>query len=73
MPWGEESKAVDLSVEAAATETGIFESIYIPREEGGYVAKAIVRDENGKLIGDVESGTVRWHSSCTTGQYGAIT
>ena len=69
MPWGEESKAVDLSVEAAASEAGAFESIYIPREEGGYVAKAIVRDENGKSIGNVEAG---WASNPAADEFRSL-
>ena len=56
LPSGDESKAIDLSVEPAGTETGAFESLYIPREEGGYVARAKVRSEDGKVIGDVEAG-----------------
>jgi len=69
MPNGDESQAVDLSVDPAGTETGVFESLYIPREEGGYVARALVRDENGKAIGDVEAG---WASNPAAEEFGSL-
>jgi len=61
LPDGDESKAVDLSVEPAGTETGAsqigaYESSYKLGEEGGYVARAKVRDEDGQVIGEVEAG-----------------
>ena len=69
MPGGDESKAVDLSVEPAGSETGAFESVYLAREEGGYVAKATVRDENGKSIGDVEAG---WASNPAADEFRSL-
>ena len=69
LPSGDESKAIDLSVEPAGTETGAFESLYIPREEGGYVARARVRDEDGKVIGDVEAG---WASNPAADEFRSL-
>jgi len=69
LPAGDESKAIDLSVEPAGTETGAFESLYIPREEGGYVARAKVRDEDGKVIGDVEAG---WASNPAADEFRSL-
>ncbi len=69
LPSGDESKAIDLSVEPAGTETGAFESLYIPREEGGYVARAKVRDEDGKVIGDVEAG---WASNPAAEEFSSL-
>ena len=69
LPAGDESKAIDLSVEPAGTETGAFESFYIPREEGGYVARAKVRDEDGKVIGDVEAG---WASNPAADEFRSL-
>jgi len=69
LPSGDESKAIDLSVEPAGTETGAFESLYIPREEGGYVARAKVRDEDGKVIGDVEAG---WASNPAADEFRSL-
>ena len=69
LPNGDESQAVDLSVDPAGTETGAFESLYIPREEGGYVARAVVRDENGKTIGDVEAG---WASNPAADEFSSL-
>ena len=69
MPGGDESQAVDLSVDPDGTETGAFESLYIPREEGGYVARAVVRDEDGKTIGDVEAG---WASNPAADEFRSL-
>ena len=69
MPGGDESQAVDLSVDPDGTETGAFESLYIPREEGGYVARALVRDEDGKTIGDVEAG---WASNPAADEFRSL-
>ncbi len=69
MPNGDESQAVDLSVDPSSTEAGAFESLYIPREEGGYVARAVVRDENGKTIGDVEAG---WASNPAADEFRSL-
>jgi len=69
LPSGDESKAIDLSVEPAGTETGAFESLYIPREEGGYVARAKVRSEDGKVIGDVEAG---WASNPAAEEFSSL-
>ena len=69
LPAGDESKAIDLSVETAGTETGAFWSTYNPREEGGYVARAKVRDEDGKVIGDVETG---WASNPAADEFRSL-
>jgi len=69
LPAGDESKAIDLSVEPAGTETGAFWSTYNPREEGGYVARVKVCDEDGKVIGDVESG---WASNPAADEFNSL-
>ena len=68
LPDGDESKAVDLSVEPGA-ETGAFESSYRLGEEGGYVARAKVRDEAGQMIGEVEAG---WASNPAADEYASL-
>ena len=68
LPGGDESKAVDLSVEPGA-ETGAFESSYRLGEEGGYVARAKVRDEAGQMIGEVEAG---WASNPAADEYASL-
>ena len=68
LPGGDESKAVDLSVESGA-ETGAFESSYRLGEEGGYVARAKVRDEAGQMIGEVEAG---WASNPAADEYASL-
>jgi len=68
LPDGDESKAVDLSVEPGA-ETGAFESSYKLAEEGGYVARAPVRDEGGQVIGEAEAG---WASNPAAEEFGSL-
>ena len=69
LPDGDESKAIDLPVESASTEIGVFESLYKAGEEGGYVARAKVLDEDGKTIGEVESG---WASNPAADEFRSL-
>jgi uncharacterized membrane protein len=68
LPDGEESKAIDLA-KPVGTEIGAFESSYKPGEEGGYVARAKVRDEAGKVIGEVEAG---WASNPAADEFRSL-
>ena len=68
LPAGDESKAIDLA-KPVGTEIGVFESSYKPGEEGGYVARAKVRDEEGKMIGEVEAG---WASNPAADEFNSL-
>jgi hypothetical protein len=50
------ARTVPLSAEASATDAGLYESTYIPRETGGYLAQVIVADEKGAEVGRAEAG-----------------
>ncbi len=69
LPAGDESKAIDLLVEPDSTEPGAFWSTYNPPDEGGYLARAKVRDEDGKVIGDVEAG---WASNPAADEFSSL-
>ena len=69
LPAGDESKAIDLLVEPDSTEPGAFWSTYNPPDEGGYLARAKVRDEDGKVIGDVEAG---WASNPAADEFRSL-
>ena len=47
---------IRLQAEAAATEPGVFESAFVPREPGAYLAEAIVTDAQGAEAGRAEVG-----------------
>ena len=49
---------VQLTAEPIVSETGEFEAVYVPREDGSYMAKAVVTDGDGLKIGEVEAGWV---------------
>ena len=53
MPDGTTSQ---LTVVAAATESGLFEAAYVPRRSGGFVARAVVTDPNGAELGQAQAG-----------------
>src|SRR5207253_7503412 len=53
---GNMSKDVPLSVDPAAAEAGLYQSAYIPRESGGYLAEAVVTDSTGIEVGRAETG-----------------
>lgn len=50
------TNAVRLLAEPAATEAGLYEVTYIPRETGGYLAEAVVTDSAGAEVGRAEAG-----------------
>jgi hypothetical protein len=47
---------IRMTAEAAAAEAGLYQSTYIPRESGGYLAEAIVTDASGVDVGRDEVG-----------------
>ncbi len=52
-PQGEKLR---LTAEPVLTESGLFESTYIPRYNGSYLARAVVNDANGVEVGDAKTG-----------------
>ena len=50
------TNSVRLTADPAASETGLYEAAYIPRETGGYLAEARVTDADGAEIGRAEAG-----------------
>jgi len=49
-------QTVKLSVEPVLSKTGLFETIYVPRFDGSYFARAVVTDADGLELGDAETG-----------------
>lgn len=52
-PEGETS---ELFAEPSLEEAGLFEAVYYPRGAGAHVARALVRDGEGALLGERETG-----------------
>jgi hypothetical protein len=53
---GTETNRVQLTAEAVPTESGVFETTFVPRQTGGYRAEATAVDSNGKLLGHSLAG-----------------
>ncbi len=51
-----QDQTLHLTATPAAGESGLFESTYVPRLSGGYLARAVVTDANGAEIGHAEAG-----------------
>ena len=51
-------RTVQLAAQPVPTEAGLFEAVYVPRDDGSYVAKAVVTDAEGLKIDEVETGWV---------------
>jgi hypothetical protein len=53
---GAETNRVQLTAEAVPTESGVFETTFVPRQTGGYRADATVVDANGQMLGHSTAG-----------------
>ena len=50
------TNVIRLPAEASATEPGVFESAFVPREPGAYLAEVVVTDAQGAEAGRAEAG-----------------
>jgi len=50
------ARKVQLSAEPVLDEAGLFEATYVPRENGGYSARAVVSDADALQVGDAQTG-----------------
>ena len=50
------TNAIRITAEPSATEPGVYEASYVPRETGGYAASAILSDQAGLELGRAEAG-----------------
>jgi len=48
--------SVRLTAEPAVTEAGAYQTAFVPRDTGGYLAQAVVTDANGVEVGRAEAG-----------------
>lgn len=61
--------ALRLQVEPSATEPGVYEAVYVPRETAGYRAKAIVTDTQRAEVGRAETG---WTSDLAAEEFASL-
>ncbi|MCS1411291.1 MAG: hypothetical protein M2R45_04489 [Verrucomicrobia subdivision 3 bacterium] len=50
------NNVVQLVAEPSATEPGLYEAVFVPRQTGGYAVEATVADMNGLTVGRAEAG-----------------
>ena len=65
-PQGQKTQ---LTAEPVFDEAGLFEATYIPRSNGGYIAKAIISDMENMKIGEAQSG---WTCDLDTQEFRSI-
>jgi uncharacterized membrane protein len=53
---GSDTNRVQLTAEAAPNEAGVFETVFVPKQTGGYRADATVVDSGGQLLGRAVAG-----------------
>ena len=53
---GADTNRVQLTAEAAPNEAGVYETVFVPRQTGGYRASATVVDATGRLLGHSTAG-----------------
>ena len=63
------NKTVILPAEEQTEKAGIYQSQYVPRNNGGYLAEAEVRDETGKLLGRHQAG---WATDFAAAEYRSL-
>ncbi len=61
--------ALTLNAEPSLTEPGVYETTYVPHDTGGYLAKAIVTNANGVVVGQVDAG---WTSDLAAEEFRAL-
>lgn len=49
---------IQLTAEPVLSDTGLFEAVYVPRQDGHYLARAVVTDTEGLKIDEAEAGWV---------------
>jgi hypothetical protein len=64
------TNAVRLTAEAVATQAGVYETTYVPRETGGYHAEVVVTDASGLEVGRAEAG---WTSDPAADEFRSLT
>jgi uncharacterized membrane protein len=62
--------AIPVAMEAAASESGVAEAMFIPRHTGGYLAEVEVRDAQGATVGQAAVG---WTSDPAAEEFRSLT
>ena len=51
-------QTIQCAAESVLGETGLFEAVYVPRQDGSYIAESVVTDAEGLKIGEAQTGWV---------------
>jgi hypothetical protein len=54
----DQGQAIQLTAEPVLGETGLFEAVYVPRQDGNYIATSVVTNAEGLKIGEAQTGWV---------------
>ena len=63
------TNSIPLRAEPVAEQTGVYQTQFIPRANGGFLAEAVVRDESGKLLGRTQAG---WATDFAAAEYRSL-
>jgi uncharacterized membrane protein len=63
------TNSVPLRAESVADNAGIYQTQFVPRANGGYLAVAEVRDEAGKILGQAQAG---WATDFAAAEYRSL-
>jgi hypothetical protein len=55
---GPDGEPLDIDAQPSATEAGVYETTYVPRQDGSYRAKVTVTDPDGEEVGERDTGWV---------------
>jgi uncharacterized membrane protein len=64
------TQPLKLNADPAASEPGLYEATYVPRQSGGYHARAIVKSSDGADLGSGEAG---WSSDLAADEFRSTT
>jgi hypothetical protein len=63
------TNSVPLRAESVADNAGVYQTQFVPRKNGGYLAVAEVRDETGRIIGQAQAG---WATDFAAAEYRSL-
>ena len=63
------TNSIPLRAEPVADQAGVYQTQFIPRANGGFLAEAVVRDESGKLLGRTQAG---WATDFAAAEYRSL-
>ncbi len=66
---GGETNSIHFTAEPSLSEPGLYQALYVPRDEGAFAAEAIVTDPGGAEVGRAQAG---WASDLTSQKFRSL-